>query len=962
MSDAGLDTPEREFGLVEPASPGQLPLEEDFLAWGDDSNAAAIVLCYAEENLGWPTAGDPEVARVGFDLTLLGSSLARAWRKLRSESKGGSGQGVSFLDQFDFYSDLKRRDADRELWRRAREAEARGGVHLQRREPRQAVAAYTEALGLFESIGDVKGTGRCRGNLGFTYLHTGNPGPAVEECTEALKAHQSVGYQKGQLMHLQTLAQALMELKQWQLALETLERQERLGRTVDPTLRGVTQARLTVCHVHAGHGDEARECFEAALGALTDVHTPARAREVGAELSMPAALLGEPDPSNVISRRERKLADELRKLDLSCPAMAVPIVRRFQKAQGEGDRAGMHRALAQCPRWAVVAWEWLLATSALHESAGQTETAPFYLELAEQVAFRLSGAALVRGPLDATKLYKTWSLEKKVANARAFHFRMGARQVRGAEASSKLIEVSLHVYRFVGGRGAFGAWPDEWRRELSFPGQDHARLWRYVEVAKERSQGDFEGALVDLENALEIAQSRGSGLSVADVLLRIAILHHEARRMEQAAHWFARAEKAFATLESVGPLLRIEDGRCDDKLKMGVNLGAFLFDAGRYREAVAILDRYILEIDWFLEVPGTDGDSEYVSRAREFRTRALNTLSLSRASLGSLEAAEQTAHEALAWADEIDDPEARAVAHQSLAHAYLEQGRFQAAIRSAEADLDIQRQLGNPKDIAVALNSLADIHLRGGELESARRCGTEALELVGDSDPGLRSLILAGLAGVEERVGNADEAQRRYRESLRIHEGLDNASGLVSTETALALLLLNEGRRDEAEDLARGAWQRSASVQSLPARVAAGHVLALCKMEADSVEQWTDAANLLQEVCRLIEAMRREIRNESLKALQSMRRCSPYDLLVECLSTLADAGGDPNLRRRVFATIEKAKARSLIELISLDAERDARESGFQIAGLTVYPRSEREELPHTGFKEIHDMLTEEASS
>jgi tetratricopeptide (TPR) repeat protein len=492
--------------------------------------------------------------------------------------------------------------------------------------------------------------------------------------------------------------------------------------------------------------------------------------------------------------------------------------------------------------------------------------------------------------------------------------------------------------------------------------------------AKMRSRdGDHHGALHDLEAALELSEVEGSRLNVADKLVRIGIEHHAARHMDEAAVWFNRAVDAFEELETIGPSLAGELGRADNKVKLGIQLGEYLSDAGRYAEAVAVLDRCLLETDWLLECAGPVGNPELLGRAREFKSRGLYSLAQARASLGSFELALGTAREALDWANEVDDEASRAAAYHGIAQAAMELALFPDAVEAASRDVEIQRRRGDGRDIAIALNTLAEVDLRSGDHDGAAEARREALEVLeeaarkGDvrrsmsrANLRLRSMILAGLADAERNAGHLDEALAEYRQSLEIDERTGEVLGAVATRTMMAYVTLRLDRADEALGLARHAWQDSAALQSHPSRVGAGHVLALCLMNARSIEAWTEASNVLLEVCAMIDRMRRGIRDEGLRALQSMSRSDPYDLLITCLSTLAKMTGDAGLRRRTFEAVERAKARSLIEAIAGEAEQKARAAGVELGGITQYIQDERENLPRLRFEDIQAMLAAEA--
>ncbi len=952
------------FGFVEPRSLSQIPPDEKFLSWEDDTNAAQVIPRYALDNLGAPTAVGA-VFDDSLDLMHLGHSVAQHWRRKRlGDAPSDSNAGAGFLEIFDFHTRLKRNDEHLKIWSKAEDENFRAGKHFQENKPAEAIEAYKKALALYESIGDIKGTGMCHGNIGLVYLHFGNPGLAGQECLTALQAHESVDYQKGQLMHLTNLALATMELEQWEKALQIWTMREQVERLVDPTLGAITQTHKAHCHFRLENGEEAAQQYAEALKGLAAIQTPGRLQEAADELSRTAVFLGKTNPEEQIAQTRQTLLAELEALNPECPPLAAPIVRRFQQAREKGDKIALHKALAQCPRWSVLAWEWLTATSAIFQIAGQSEHASSYLALAEQMALGLCRSTLVRWPLDATKLFKCWNIEMRVASAQAFSYKLGAignAENGDSEAAFQALRASVRLYYSTGHRNARADWYQEWARELDFSPEDHDQMFQVVIRSKSRAQEeDFEGALTDLETALEIAESKGSALNVADKLLRIAVLNHQARRMEEAAKWFRRADDGFQSLEELGPSLKGELGRCDNKLKMGIQLGEFLYDAGRFSEVIAVLHKCLLEIDWFLGSRGPTLSEELLQRTREFKTRGLYTLTQARFSLGSFEKALESAQKGLEWSEEIQDQSTKAAAYQGLALAYLELALFPEAIQAASADVEIQREFGVPREIAVALDTLSDTQFRSGDSEGAAESCLEALHLLQDSDEVLRSTILSGLAAAEQARGNPEEAHRRYLESLNLHQATNNLFGIVSTTTALARLSLQMDPREEAEALAQEAWNQSGNLQSHSVRVSAGHVLALSKMREDSLEQWIEASNVLLEVCGMIDTMRKDIATESLKVLQSGSRSGPYDLLVESLSRLALETGASDLHQRAFDVVERSKARALIEAIAGEAQQKAEASGFQFGGIAHYAQDPREELPRLRFTQIHEMLVQEA--
>jgi hypothetical protein len=185
-------------------------------------------------------------------------------------------------------------------------------------------------------------------------------------------------------------------------------------------------------------------------------------------------------------------------------------------------------------------------------------------------------------------------------------------------------------------------------------------------------------------------------------------------------------------------------------------------------------------------------------------------------------------------------------------------------------------------------------------------------------------------------------------------------SRLVSTLTGLAQVSMSSARGDKATEYAREAWQRSASVQSLLLRINAGYSLAWCLLQKGEPAGRLEAINLLMECCRLIETLRRNIRQEDLRIYQSINLIDYYNTLVRALVELSEYDPGQDARSKAFDIVERAKARSLVEAIAWKAAKEAEEtSGFRLAGISAYSPDPREELPRAGLKAVVKMLRED---
>jgi predicted ATPase/DNA-binding SARP family transcriptional activator len=104
------------------------------------------------------------------------------------------------------------------------------------------------------------------------------------------------------------------------------------------------------------------------------------------------------------------------------------------------------------------------------------------------------------------------------------------------------------------------------------------------------------------------------------------------------------------------------------------------------------------------------------------------------------------------------------------------------ARRQAEVALTLRRELKDTSGAAEALNLLGLLVRKEGDMDAAQRHFNEALDLLADSDPVRRGMLLTNLAGLALRRGEMDKARGLYQESL---SGLRAAGDLRHEATAL---------------------------------------------------------------------------------------------------------------------------------------------------------------------------------
>jgi tetratricopeptide (TPR) repeat protein len=999
MGSFGIETPAYVFGRKEPIALEGIPPDWDFLEWGERSNAAVIVPAYAEDDLLDSTEAGADAASIQWQFAQRMNRLAATDGLLRYCRMRLPDETPGFVELARAYLDIAGDPARKAAWQEAAALTSQGS-RLHHEQPQRALELYTEALRRFETAGDPKGVGKCAGNIGLLYLDNGVLPDAIRLLTEALSLHRRVAYLRGQMMHLFNLAEVYRQVEQWDNVLSALLERRSIGRWVDPTAEALFEAEIASCYHKMGMREHVEKSYRRALMLVQRIQVPAQFDEVAQSLLPLAEAFNDVARlKDLLSSAKREFWSALQALDPRPMTGAGPILERFRAGLADRNESMQHEAVVQNERWSVILVESLLAQSAYYSLRGDHATAALADQLAESLGYQLWKSCLVRWPLDEVKLFQSWTLDNKIAKARAYDAK-----IRGLVSAwrdelapaQQLLRQAAGLHELIGDRDAVGPWFPEVFRELGMADEDREARYDAVYRSDAAAEfGDRKRKLDLLMKSLAIAREKGSRINVADKYSRIAIFHHEDRNIPEAAQWFESAEKAFEELEKIGLSAVDEAGRANNKIKLAAHLGEYLYTAGRYSEVAFVLVPALREADWFIASYGNDA-GQYLPHVREYKGQILYCLAKNYSRLGGFEKSLEYARQMAAWFEQTGDEAGKAAAHQAASFALEGLQRTSEALAEALADLKIQRRRREPRDVVVALNSVAGRYLGLGQLADAEQAAKESLSLVEDAgysrtfflnrlrnNPMLLIFLVSPIPHAvdrpewwakdkEQRKADAlytlgevaaarrdwSEATRLFGQVLEIDEALGAEDSAIITLSSVAGSLLNAGQAAEAARYAEQAWTRSARVQSYVCRYAAGYFLAVCKMTSDLGKDWYDAVDILLEVCRCAEQMRGEEHEEAHKILQSIQRSDPYNRLITVLVTLSEQ--DAELRKMVFEAVERAKARALVESIAAAARAGAEEQGVRLGSISVYAADPREELVRTGYNKIVEMLRREA--
>jgi predicted ATPase/Tfp pilus assembly protein PilF len=286
------------------------------------------------------------------------------------------------------------------------------------------------------------------------------------------------------------------------------------------------------------------------------------------------------------------------------------------------------------------------------------------------------------------------------------------------------------------------------------PAHVDARVWLRARRARGRARamaGRTEGALRDFDAALASAADLGEERLQAEVLVDLAVGHHQKRETSTAGVLY---ERALAHARTCGA--RDIEGRI-----LG-NLGALHHDrrrldeaSARYREALAILQEV--------------GDQ----RLEAIHVANLGILLQERGEFARARAQFEAALELLAT---LGDRRLEAIVLGNLGTLEHEHDDPQAARRVHERALGILRAVGDRRSEALCLGRLCRANAALGWIEDAQACAEAAQRIVSRfDDPVVREILAVDRAFIWEARARAGQGPEAAEALDRVQQALQRA-------------------------------------------------------------------------------------------------------------------------------------------------------------------------------------------
>ncbi len=259
------------------------------------------------------------------------------------------------------------------------------------------------------------------------------------------------------------------------------------------------------------------------------------------------------------------------------------------------------------------------------------------------------------------------------------------------------------------------------------------------------------------------------------------------------------------------------------------------------------------------------------------------------------------------------DEQHRALCDLDLSELYLELNLVEEAARLAQWAYASFDRIPLRYEAAKALANLAVATSRQGRVFKALETFSQARQMFVEEDnrvwPGqvdlYRGILLAG-------EGRNFEASSLARQAVACFEQAAVPSKAAAADLLLARLALDEDQHERAEQLCRRALERLAE-DPAPLLDYEAHLLLATAVEAAG--DFDTALDLYREAAARVERLRSHLQIGELKIDLIGNKL----LVYESLAALLLGRGGPAAAREAFESIERAKARSLADLMAFRA-------------------------------------------
>jgi CHAT domain-containing protein/Tfp pilus assembly protein PilF len=410
--------------------------------------------------------------------------------------------------------------------------------------------------------------------------------------------------------------------------------------------------------------------------------------------------------------------------------------------------------------------------------------------------------------------------------------------------------------------------------------------------------GEKQKALEYYTQALALHRAVGNRAGEATTLSNIGAVYSDLGEKQKALEHLTQA---LAIFRAVG------DRRSEATLLN--NIGKVYSDLGEKQKA---LEYYTQALTLHRAVGNREGEAT-----------TLTGIGAVYSDLGEKQKALEHLTQALAIFRAVGDRASEATLLSNIGKVYDDLGEKQKALEYYTQALTLHRAVGNREGEATTLGNIGMVYSDLGEKQKALEYHTQALALhraVGNRAGEATTLNNIGL--VYGPLGEEQKALEYFTQALAIFRAVGNRAGEATTLANIGWVYLALGEKQKAMEHFTQALSifRSVGLRERGAIIALAGVAAI---------EWVggnlgEARTRIEAALDLIEAVRAQAPGPELRATFLASKRYYYELYIDLLLRQHEREPDKGHDRVAFQASERARARSLLELLA-EARVDVRQ-------------------------------------
>jgi CHAT domain-containing protein/tetratricopeptide (TPR) repeat protein len=404
---------------------------------------------------------------------------------------------------------------------------------------------------------------------------------------------------------------------------------------------------------------------------------------------------------------------------------------------------------------------------------------------------------------------------------------------------------------------------------------------------KDAAAGKYEVQLLDLREATAEDRTR--------VAIRKLVAEASNLRLQGTAQ---SLNLALEKLQQALPLIRSIRDRYGESEALA-NMGAAYFSLSDYQKTI---EMFTLALAIWQET----GDRQGQAVAYNYFANSWNVM-------GEWEKVIESLKKALLIHQAQGDRISEAITLGNISTFYSKLGDMEKGLEYANLALLIRRETGDRGGEASTLNIIGSIHEASGDHRKAIEIYEQALRLRPLADRRIEANLLRNLGTAYAATGDTQSALDYLRQAVLLSRETGGRQGEASALRGLGEVCHSLGQTEKALEyfneslpIARAIGHREGEARSL-------HLIARTQRDLDQLQE---ARLNIEAAISIIESLRSRIGDQQQRSSYFATVGNYYDLYIDILMRQRNERNSENLSARAIEASERARARSLLELLA----------------------------------------------